>query len=86
MTGAFGANADNQARERLVLEIVLIAFSFGVSCLRFSYHIAENKKNQFVAAGKTRRLKPSNWLSMTKIQRRNWFKTQAKDMDRLEKV
>ncbi len=40
VTGAFGADADNQARERLVLEFVLIAFSFGVSCFRFSYHSA----------------------------------------------
>ncbi len=36
VTGAFGADADNQARERLVLEFMSIAFSFGVSCLRFS--------------------------------------------------
>ncbi len=40
VTGAFCADADNQARERLVLALVVIAFSFGVSCLRFSYHIA----------------------------------------------
>ncbi len=40
VTGAFGADADNQARERLVLAFVLIAFSFGVSCLRVSYLIA----------------------------------------------
>ena len=40
VTGAFGADADNQARERLVLAFVFIAFSFGVSCLRFSYHVA----------------------------------------------
>ena len=33
VTGAFGADADNQARERLVLAFVLIAFPFGVSCL-----------------------------------------------------
>ena len=39
-TGAFGADADNQARERLVLAFVLIAFAFGVSCFRFSYHSA----------------------------------------------
>jgi hypothetical protein len=43
VTGAFGADADNQARERLVLAFVLIAFSFGVPCRRFSYHIAQNK-------------------------------------------
>ena len=40
VTGAFGADADNQARERLVLAFMLIAFSFGVSCFRFSYHNA----------------------------------------------
>ncbi len=40
VTGAFGADADNQARERLVLVFVLIAFAFGVSCFRFSYHSA----------------------------------------------
>ena len=42
VTGAFGADADNQARvsERLVLAFVLVAFPFGVSCLRFSYHVA----------------------------------------------
>ena len=40
VTGAFGADADNQARERSVLVFVLIAFSFGVSCFRFSYHSA----------------------------------------------
>ena len=32
VTGAFGADADNRARERLVLAFVLIAFSFGVPC------------------------------------------------------
>ena len=32
VTGAFGAGADNQARERTVLAFVLIAFAFGVSC------------------------------------------------------
>ena len=32
VTGAFGADAYNQARERLVLAFVLIAFSFGVPC------------------------------------------------------
>ena len=32
VTGAFGADADDQARERLVLAFVLIAFSFGVPC------------------------------------------------------
>jgi hypothetical protein len=32
VTGAFGADADNQARERSVLAFVLIAFSFGVPC------------------------------------------------------
>ena len=36
----FWPDADNQARERLVLEFVLIAFAFGVSCLRFSYNCA----------------------------------------------
>ena len=40
VTGAFGADADNQARDRLVLAFLLNAFSFGVSCLRFSYHSA----------------------------------------------
>ena len=40
VTGAFGADADHQARERLVLAFMLIAFSFGVSCFRFSYHSA----------------------------------------------
>ncbi len=45
VTGAFGADADYQARERLVLEFVLIAFSFGVSCLRFSYNIAQKKQS-----------------------------------------
>jgi len=40
VTGAFGADADNQARERLVLAFVLIAFAFGVSYSRFSYHSA----------------------------------------------
>ena len=38
VTGAFGADADNQACGRLVLAFVLIAFSIGVSCFRFSYH------------------------------------------------
>jgi len=40
VTGAFGADADNQALERSVLAFVLIAFSFGVPCLCFSYHTA----------------------------------------------
>ena len=40
VTGAFGADADNQARECLVLAFVLIAFAFSVSCFRFSYHSA----------------------------------------------
>ncbi len=40
VTGAFGADADNQARERLVLELMLIAFAFGVFSFRFSYHSA----------------------------------------------
>ncbi len=31
VTGAFGADADNQARGRLVLAFLLISFSFGVS-------------------------------------------------------
>ncbi len=32
VTVAFGADANYQARERLVLAFVLIAFSFGVPC------------------------------------------------------
>ena len=39
VTGAFGADSDNQARERLVLAFVLISY-YGVSCFRFSYHSA----------------------------------------------
>ena len=44
MTGAFGADADNQARVRLVLVFVLSAFAFGVSCFRFAYHSTYTKK------------------------------------------
>ena len=40
VTGAFGADADNQALERLVLELVLIACAFGVSRFHFLYHSA----------------------------------------------
>ncbi len=40
VTGAFGADADNQAHERFVLAFVIIALAFGVSCFRFSYHSA----------------------------------------------
>ncbi len=40
VTEDFGEYANNQARERLVLAFVLIAFAFGVSDFRFSYHSA----------------------------------------------
>ncbi len=43
VTLAFGADADNQARERLVLACVLIAFAVGLSCFRFLYHSVQGR-------------------------------------------